>query len=438
MHGPDWSQGRIRHGSSMKRAVFVTTLLALFACGDAGTARPSGTIVSDSAGIRIVQTPPGDLVYATLAEEPSLSIGVLSGPEELLFGRIASARRDAAGNLIVADRQALEIRIFDVEGRHLQSLGREGEGPGEFQSLRGAWPVSYRDETDVDSRQVIAADSRLDRITRFSGEGTPMGTATLSGREDLMISPIGLGGSGAVLSRASPFNVLPDLQSLSRSLEDFVDAMFAGEENRRVLFVRHRFDGVLVDTLAEGKDAARGSVSSGSGMEMRVRTMTVPFSPQAAAAGSPYGIVVTGGALYEISVFDKDGSLRMIARLDEAPPVRTDEHLEAYARGSDRDEAETRERIEQYRQFPLPESLPGYTHVLFADEGELWARRYGLPGESMLRWDVFANDGAYLGRVDVPASFRIEEVGRGQALGVATDDLGFERVQLHDLTLNRP
>ena len=213
----------------MKRAVFVATLLALFACGDAGTAPPSGTIISDSAGMRIVQTPTGDIVYAALAEEPSLSIGVLSGPEELLFGTIASARRDAAGNLVVADRQALEIRIFDVEGRHLQSLGREGEGPGEFQSLRGAWPVSYRDETDVDSRQVIAADSRLDRITRFSGEGTPMATATLSGREDLMILPIGLGGSGAVLSRASPFDV-PDLQSLSGSLEDLVDAMFAGEE----------------------------------------------------------------------------------------------------------------------------------------------------------------------------------------------------------------
>ncbi len=99
-----------------------------------------------SAGIRIVQTPPDDLVYAALAEEPSLSIDVLSGPEELLFGTIASARRDAAGNLIVADRQ------------------------------RG-----------------------------------------MAGR------------------RASPFNV-PDLQSLG-SLEDVVDAMFAGEENRRVLFV---------------------------------------------------------------------------------------------------------------------------------------------------------------------------------------------------------
>ena len=96
----------------MKRAVLVATSLALFACDDSGTAPSSGPIISDSAGIRIVQTPPGDLLYAALAEEPSLSIGLLSGPEEFLFGRIASARRDAAGNLIVADRQALEIRIF--------------------------------------------------------------------------------------------------------------------------------------------------------------------------------------------------------------------------------------------------------------------------------------------------------------------------------------
>lgn len=51
----------------------------------------------------------------------------------------------------------------------------------------------------------------------------------------------------------------------------------------------------------------------------------------------------------------------------------------------------------------------------------------------MARWDVFAADGFYLGRVDVPASFRIEEVGRGQALGVATDELGVERVQLYGL-----
>lgn len=56
-------------------------------------------------------------------------------------------------------------------------------------------------------------------------------------------------------------------------------------------------------------------------------------------------------------------------------------------------------------------------------------------GESISRWDCLAADGVYLGRVAVPTSFRIEEVGRGQALGVHTDVLGVQRVQLRDLTL---
>ena len=128
----------------------------------------------------------------------------------------------------------------------------------------------------------------------------------------------------------------------------------------------------------------------------------------------------------------------MIARLDEAPPVLTDAHLEAHATRSgtlERDAASIRESIESYRELPLPESLPAYSDLRVADTGEIWARRGAIRGEPMLRWDVFATDGVYLGRVDVPASFRVEEVGRGQALGVATDELGVERVQIRDLTL---
>ncbi len=411
----------------MRHLPFLGLVVALAACGDSEATPSPVAEVTDSAGIRIVTNPPGDLVYAELAAEPTLSIGRLSGPDELLFGRIATVRRDGAGNVIVADRQALQIRIFDAEGRHLQSLGRDGDGPGEFRSLLGAWPVRYRDESSVDSRQIIAADSELDRITRFSGEGTPMVTATLAGREDMSIRTIGLAGPDAVLSRASPYN-LPDFGNLGGSMVDFSRAMWGGEANRRVLFVRHRLDGALADTLAEGKDAAFGSVAMGEG----AFTFAVPFSHQSEAAGSPHGVVVTMGTHYAISVFE-DGSPSLIARLDEAPPARTDEHLERYAGGSD--EAEVSERIERYRQVPLPDSLPAYTDVLFTEEGEVWARRYRFADEPVARWDVFAADGIHLGRVAVPASFRIEEVGRGQALGVATDELGVERVQIRELTL---
>ena len=401
-------------------------LLFLLACGDAGTPPPSSNTVTDSAGIRVVTTPPGDLVYAELAEGPVLSIGQLSGPDELLFGRIQSARRDAAGNVVVADGQAYEIRIFDEDGRHLRSLGREGEGPGEFESLQGAWPVA--------DGGIVAADIILDRITQFGPEGTPTGTATLSGMEGLSGFPVGLAGPGMVLSRASPPTYVYSLAPLSGSPKDIMDAMFGGEENRRLLFVRHRFDGTPVDTVVEGRDALRASVSRGSGNEMEVTTFTVPFSPRSVAAGSSRGVVVTDGAAYGVQVFGEDGSLRLIARLEDPRPIRTDAHLERYVRGYHRsDERVIQEYIERYRQSPLPDSLPAYTDLLFAEGGEVWAQRYRLPDEPRLRWDVFAVDGVYLGRVSVPAFFRIEEVSRGQALGVATDELGVECVQLYDL-----
>lgn len=59
-----------------------------------------------------------------------------------MFQRIVSVARGEEGNLVVADAGWGEIRVFDSGGEHVRTIGREGEGPGEFQSLSGAWPGS--------------------------------------------------------------------------------------------------------------------------------------------------------------------------------------------------------------------------------------------------------------------------------------------------------
>lgn len=408
--------------------VVAAATILLFACGESPEATSAGVEITDSAGTRIVTSPPGDAVFAELAPEPALSIGLLDGPEELLFGGIESVARDAMGNLIVADGQALEIRVFDPDGGHLRSLGREGEAPGEFLTLRGAWPLA--------DGGILVLDTRLDRITRFGAEGTTVETAALSSPDDLLVLPIGLGGTGAVLSSATSFGV-PSSESLAGSLEDVMESMFA-KDREIVFFVRHGLDGILLDTLAEGINPPVNVFSTGGGgTRMQVHTGPVPFAPRPSATGSVHGVVFTNGATYEVKVFDDAGDLRLIARLDEAPTVRTDEHLETWVRnpgGRERDQAWVRERLERYRSLELPESLPAYTLVLFADTGALWAQRYRMRGESMDHWDVFAADGVHLGRVNVPASFQVEEVSRGQVVGIATDELGVERVEVRDLS----
>lgn len=413
------------------RMTIAVMALPLAGCGESESAPRPAADVTDSAGVRIVTSDPGDAVYAELAEAPALSVGLLDGPPELLFGSIASVARDEDGNLVVADGQANEIRIFDPRGAHLLTMGGQGEGPGEFERLAGAWPVA--------GGGIVAIDSGLERITRFDPGGAAAGTATFAGQ--LMdetgfteIDVIGLGGPGTVLSKATLTRV-PSNSSGSGTMETVMEEMFSGDAP--ISYVRHRFDGTLVDTLAPGRDAAASLSMSRSGSGFSMSLVLVPFSPQSAATGSAHGVVVTGGVSYEISVFDPEGSLRAVARLAEAPPAVTDEHLRAYVTQSgtrERDEAEIRESIEGYREMPLPEALPGYEDVLIADTGEIWVQRYAMRGAAMFRWDVFAADGGYLGRVEVPGTFRIEEVGRGQVLGVLTDELGVERAQLRDLT----
>ena len=415
----------------MKHLLFPGLVIAMAACADPAATSSPATEVTDSAGIRVVTTAPGDLVYAELAEEPALSIGDFTGPEETLFGDIESVARDAAGNLVVADNQALEIRVFDSEGRHLRSLGREGEGPGEFESLQGAWPV--------EDGSIVAADFR--DITLFGADGTPVRTGRLVGPDRATVLPIGLSGPGVLLSTAIPYR-FPSATALSA--EDVLRALL-DDLNPPVFFVRHRLaDGILIDTVAEWSNRRTAPVSSGERRDLgggrfsQTVSVQIPFAPRSAAAGSPHGVAFTGGVDFEIDVFDKAGSLRTIARLDEAPPVLTDAHLEAYATSSgtrERNAASIRRSIESYRELPLPESLPGYTSLLIADTGEIWAQRYAIRGARVRRWDVFAPDGVCFGRVSVPASFRVEEVSRGQILGVATDELGVERVQIRELIL---
>ena len=410
----------------MKKLLWLMATLMVVGCETEGEAPTRSPEVADSAGVRIVTSPPSGVEYAQLSEEPALSLGALEGPEELLFGRIASVARDGDGNLIVADNGSGEIRVFAADGSHVRTFGGKGEGPGEFQVLSGAWPVP--------DGSVVAVDRQLRRITHFDAEGSLIETAGFAGIGEMgPLNTNGMAGPGALLSQLTDLGLSSFDEPSLRALEDAFEGDGASD-----LFVRHRLDGTLVDTLTRRQGRAMSMSTSGSGEQMSLQLMVVPFSRQPTAAGSTQGVAVAGGSDYEVSLFDESGALHQIVRLGEAPAVRTDEHLENYVRnwgGRVRGEASIQATIEMYRALPMPERLPGYTDVLFADTGELWARQYRVRGADTAHWDVFGADGHHLGRVEVPTSFRIEEVGKAQLLGVSTDELGVERVEIRDLIL---
>ncbi len=54
----------------------------------------------------------------------------------VVFGQIGDLMVDGAGRLYVADMQARQVSVFSHDGEFLRTLGREGEGPGEFREPR--------------------------------------------------------------------------------------------------------------------------------------------------------------------------------------------------------------------------------------------------------------------------------------------------------------
>lgn len=81
-------------------------------------------------------------------------------PVEYLFSNAEFIRTDGDGRIYIAERSGTMVRVYDAEGDHLGTLGRNGRGPGEFVDVRGI-------AIDADGRLVLF-DRMLQRFTRFA------------------------------------------------------------------------------------------------------------------------------------------------------------------------------------------------------------------------------------------------------------------------------
>lgn len=78
---------------------------------------------------------PGDSPPATVREVAAIPLH--EDPAAPLGGFANMIARDDSGRLYVGDMTARTIQVFAPEGTHLGSMGRPGDGPGEFASVAG-------------------------------------------------------------------------------------------------------------------------------------------------------------------------------------------------------------------------------------------------------------------------------------------------------------
>lgn len=90
--------------------------------------------------------------------------------DDIFFGNIGAVHRGQDGKVYILDTQQSQVQVYSPEGKHLSTLGREGEGPGEVTRPAGMLQLS-------DGRLCLL-QSFPGRIVMLKPDGLPAGEAT--------------------------------------------------------------------------------------------------------------------------------------------------------------------------------------------------------------------------------------------------------------------
>ena len=163
------------HGSTLA----VLSVILAAACIDEDS-HWTGTI-TDSANVTIVSNTnvgiwaPGE--EWTLEEE--IRIGTAEGDPDYELGDIQGIGVDSRERIFVFDGQAQHIQVYSPEGVYQQTIGRRGEGPGEFRA--GAGPLIGPGDT-------LLVWDQSGRFVRFAPDGSSAGGVRIDPREGVPVS----------------------------------------------------------------------------------------------------------------------------------------------------------------------------------------------------------------------------------------------------------
>jgi len=149
-------------------------LSALGGCAAPQTDAAPTSVTVDSAGVTIVtsRAPARDSAATwSVAPEPLLSIGVVEGDERYMMFRVTSAARLSDGSLAVANSGTQEVRVYTADGSHQRTIGREGDGPGEFRAVSQLLPLS--------GDTLLVWDGATFRMIWFAPDGSLIRDATV-------------------------------------------------------------------------------------------------------------------------------------------------------------------------------------------------------------------------------------------------------------------
>lgn len=400
----------IASGTRSAAVIAALTLILGTGCGDQPA--PAPRIEVDSAGVRIVTIDPlASDAACSVSEEPTFYIGDSEESDEQWFTRVLGTVRLSDGSVAVADDYTMQVRIFDESGAHVRSMGREGEGPGEFKRLWQIWRLP--------GDTLWVGDYRPWRYQVYTSTGEWVRTVTM---DPVYMNP---SRGGGVLSNGVSLNSRDE----SPGTRDF--------RTPNTLHVEaHAPHGQLMGIVATLRGRSFGQVDDGT-----LNYYLGPWydsSPSVDAEGRT--IVTANGRDPEVRVLDDEMRLRLVIRWDDPGAEVTAAHIEV-AREAERRRALENGEISQFEEAnlspkrPAADVFPAVSSVRAGVDGTVWVYRYRRPGApARPRLMAFSPDGDFVCHLATGKSnFTIREFGADYVLGTHTTELGVQYVAMYDL-----
>lgn len=318
---------------------------------------------------------------------PDFEVGGAAADPDYELAELGGVTLLPGGNVVIGDRIAPFLKVFDARGAFLHDLGAFGKGPGEYEY------VYEMDWCAPDELSVFDVDRR---VHRYNEEMAFLST-------DLE-SLEAIGGGTPYHGDCHP-NGLRIATGWGDFRAQFEPGLF--EATAPVVLLRGqqvvRDFGVRLSSQRMGSTGPDGA-PTGSGPHPFGRATVVGLGTERAYIGA--------GERYEIEVYDLTG--------DPLPPLRWEGPSLEYDtdlvdRLGERAVSGAPERSRPalrrwYAELPELDQLPAYDRILVSDTDEVWVREFANPGTGGEEWVIFGADHGLAGRLSLPPRSTLWEV----------------------------
>ncbi|MDH5468587.1 MAG: NHL repeat-containing protein [Candidatus Aminicenantes bacterium] len=319
-------------------------------------------MVEEENGIKVVRNPE-EPYYGELAIELEEDLVIGSETDEkYMFYRAGGIAVDNQGNIYVVDSGNQRIQKYDRDGNYLQTIGRKGQGPGEF--------MSPYDIVLDEKGYIYVSEGR--KIHVFDPKGNSIQDIVLSN----FIMEYSIDSEGNIIASG------------------FVQAERA--QNFGIMLINP--EGKIIKTIAEYPGMSMVSRKGTAFMFSHEYTTQLSFSP-IGKNGAVYGY----GSEYKLIVTDFSGETSLIIKKDEPSQSITrrekDKIITDFLESTAEEGREwPRDVVEEGANFP--DHRPFFNGIVSDDIGRMYVRRLKsvLDESKEAEFDIFGPEGFYLYR----------------------------------------